>query len=317
MNGIIHRGWIVGCLLFVVAWLARPSLDQNEELRYFPETGHWVSGDFLEKYLSATNPQAIYGAPITEAFEDRLSGQTIQYFQKARFGLDPHQLPPLRIELAHLGEMLYQPGAASVAIPNSSACRTYLDREFKVCFAFLDYFETNGRVAQFGYPISNFEFQEGLIVQYYQRARFEWHPELPPGQHILLTDLGSRYFSYVGENPDLLRPILGNNIPQTIVNLKVLAFPRKTVIPIGGNQTLYIIVRDQNLRPVPEAQVIIFARYPSGREETFTAASTDGEGVTSYGFPVIERQFGMVEISVSVTYETFQGKTFTSFYVWW
>lgn len=49
---------------------------------------------------------------------------------------------------------------------------------------FLRFWRTNGGVMIFGYPISEEIVEDGQIVQYFERARFEYHPELLglPGQ---------------------------------------------------------------------------------------------------------------------------------------
>jgi hypothetical protein len=56
-------GWLVAVLLLLlVVALTRgdTSAQAPETERYFPETGHWVTGEFLKKYLSATDPQLLY-----------------------------------------------------------------------------------------------------------------------------------------------------------------------------------------------------------------------------------------------------------------
>ena len=58
--------------------------------------------------------------------------------------------------------------------------------------AFLDFYQQTPNAEElFGYPITE-EFQsiDGQRVQYFQRARFELHVELPPGQQVVLTPLG-------------------------------------------------------------------------------------------------------------------------------
>jgi hypothetical protein len=43
---------------------------------------------------------------------------------------------------------------------------------------FLDFWRANGQVVVFGYPITEEIVENGRIVQYFERARFEFHPEL-------------------------------------------------------------------------------------------------------------------------------------------
>jgi hypothetical protein len=56
--------------------------------------------------------------------------------------------------------------------------------------AFREYWHANGGLPVFGYPLTE-EFTEGgLIVQYFERARFEYHPDLPDPYKVSLTHLG-------------------------------------------------------------------------------------------------------------------------------
>lgn len=63
---------------------------------------------------------------------------------------------------------------------------------------FLDYWQKNGGLAQFGYPITE-EFTEPgpdgkpLGVQYFERNRFEHHPENKPSDRVLLGLLGTAF----------------------------------------------------------------------------------------------------------------------------
>ena len=78
--------------------------------RDFPETGHSLSGEFLEFYERSPDGLTVYGYPITEAFIDPVYGHLIQYFQKSRFELFPNEPPEKRVQLSNLGEWLYQTG---------------------------------------------------------------------------------------------------------------------------------------------------------------------------------------------------------------
>jgi Domain of unknown function DUF11 len=55
---------------------------------------------------------------------------------------------------------------------------------------FLAYWLQNGSVLNFGYPISEEFSENGMTVQYFQRAVFEYHPENPEAYVILTRSLG-------------------------------------------------------------------------------------------------------------------------------
>ena len=68
---------------------------------------------------------------------------------------------------------------------------------------FLDYWQANGGLAQFGYPLTSEQpelLEDGrtYTVQYFERARFEYHPENPPPYDVLLGQFGRRLLDEAG-----------------------------------------------------------------------------------------------------------------------
>ncbi len=58
---------------------------------------------------------------------------------------------------------------------------------------FLGYWQSHGGLAAFGYPITDELAEDGRTVQYTERARFEFHPELrDTPSEVLLSLLGSQ-----------------------------------------------------------------------------------------------------------------------------
>lgn len=291
--------------------------------RYFPETGHWVSGDFLIKYESIPNGQEIYGNPITSAYIDTDSERLVQYFENVRFELKPEAISDLRVELAPLGNYLYTPGQGEVVtVPeNSSSCQYYPETEFSVCHAFLDYFQENGEVSQFGYPISGVETHEGWTTQYFQRARFELHPEFPAGKRVVLTNLGTRYFYAHNENPAYLQPqLVDDNIPQQPTTaLRVHAFVSRPVLPhYETEQKLYVIVYDQNFKPVEGVFVSFTILQPdhNGEETYGTMQNTNQNGVSVGIMELPLLAPGTIEVKIYAVLNTIGQQTITSFQVW-
>jgi hypothetical protein len=316
--------WISLILILVIftALSVNLTLAQNEVARYFPETGHWVTGEFLQKYESVPDPILVFGYPITDVITSQPDpdgpAMVVQYFQRARFEHHPENPPELRVVLSPLGEYLYnldQPSSVLTVSPNFAACRYFPETGFPVCYAFLDFFIENGGIAQFGYPISEITYHDNRIVQYFQRARFEWHPELPSGNRVTLTEVGSIYF-YLIEDPALSLPNR-DNIPASVMRLQSRAFVSSAVVPPGGTQTLYVIVQDQNLRPISNAQVVFTLRDPSGDEARYIMPLTNEYGFTFVSFPLDGQTFGIAEIDVTASYDNLQSNTRTSYRIWW
>lgn len=163
---------------------------------YFPQTGHYVGYAFLD-YWRTHGETDILGYPLTDELEDPDTGRTIQYFERAVFEWHPELGPDWNVQLQLLGVASAsgrtdtEPFQA-VPDPSSSSCSYYPETGHSVCAGFRAFWEEFGGLPALGYPISQ-EFDEyGVIVQYFERARFEWHPGAAPERYdVLLGRLGA------------------------------------------------------------------------------------------------------------------------------
>ena len=293
------------------------SLAQSAE-EYFEETGHVVTGEFLTAYRSVPDPILLYGYPITDAFQDSTRNLLVQYFQKARFVLDPAGSFGNRVKISPLGEYLYTPGPLAPLVVTPGACRTFPPNGFQVCYSFLDFYDRNGGRNQFGDPISNTEEHNGQYVQYFQNARFEWHPDLDPGQRVVLAHLGSQYFSHQAEDPALLLPKQDGNIINSIRNLRVRAYPIKAVTGKAGSQTIYVMVQDQRLLPVANVEVTLSLRIPGQAESPLSVTTTTNDaGIAQLTFSFSAEEVGVATIQVNASRGDLEAGTTTSFRIWW
>lgn len=303
-------------ILFLMLRAATNVLAQGTDRQYFRETGHSVSGDFFTYYHSIKNATLLFGYPITEAFPK--DGRLIQYFQRARFELYPELPAGQRVKLTSLGRETYVAGSPVVGDSNSFGCRAYPETGFSVCHAFLDFFDANGGVAQFGYPISSFEYRDKLIVQYFEKARFEWRPSLPEGQRVGLTDLGRIYFDLKKEDVNLLRPISFDGIGrQAPLSIKSHAFSWKAVTLSTDQQLIYVVVQDQTLQPISGATGVATVCWPDGRTETLSlVTNSNGFGVVPLSFSDLP-QGSLVTISIVITKDGLTNTAVTSFRIWY
>ena len=292
----------------------RSAIAQSTTDQFFPETGHYVRGDFLRFYKSVPDPRLVFGYPITEQIPSK-DGKTVQYFQRARFELQKDLPEAQRIQLTPLGQTLYQ-RADQLSLGNISGCELF-PTGFSVCLAFLDFFKTNGAVAQFGNPISPFEFHGNLIVQYFENARFEWRADRPEGQRVVLTDLGRHYFDQLGEDPALLKPMSPADATiNPILSIKAYAFVAKPMTRSTGQQTVYVIVQSQTLQAVSNASGKVTVHWPDGRlEEYFFTTNRAGLGTVTLNF-ADQKQGELVPIEIVVVYQGLGSRTRTSFRIW-
>ncbi len=303
-------------LIFVLASWAPVSAQTSIDTEYFSQTGHNVSGEFLSFYKSNPNSEFMYGHPITEQFTSR-DGKTVQYFQRARMELDPSQPEGQRVKLTLLGREMYAP-TGELNVGNAFACRKYDETGFSVCFAFLEFFDANGGVLQFGYPISGFEYHENKIVQYFERARLEWQPWRADGYRVVISDLGRAYFDQLGEDPALLAPVSPiNNAPRVVTDLRVRAFVWKAVTLANDNQMFFVVVQDQNMQPVPNASCIAEVNWPNGAKDSTTIQSDkNGVGIVSLAF--YNQPYGsLIYTEITCEYNALKSSTVTSFRIWY
>ncbi|MGB9668955.1 MAG: hypothetical protein ACPL0B_01085 [Anaerolineales bacterium] len=310
------------CLLFSLFsfFPHKTSVSAADIPRYFSETGHFLGGDFLTKYNETPNAELIYGSPITEAFYSPSSKRLTQYFEKARFELYPENPPELRIRVTPIGELLhaYQPGQPLDINTPLSGCKNFLETGYSVCYSFLDMFNQLGGVRVFGYPISNLETQDGLIVQYFQLSRFEWHGNAALNNKVQISDLGRRLFELSGEDKRLLAPLMpGNNAPQIIHRLQIHGFTELAVTPQIGSQTVFIIVQDQNNLPVTNALVAAIIDLPDGQQIAAPfPLPTDNNGLAKFNFNFQSTEIGLAIIRIEARYDIYSAKTVTSFRIW-
>ncbi|HET9016037.1 MAG TPA: ferritin-like domain-containing protein [Thermomicrobiaceae bacterium] len=85
----------------------KPVADNHQGV-YFKETGHNVSGDFLN-YWMEFGDLAVYGYPLSEPYTDQQTGLTVQYFQRQRFEWHPGAWPErFNVLLGLLGDEYLQ-----------------------------------------------------------------------------------------------------------------------------------------------------------------------------------------------------------------
>jgi hypothetical protein len=268
----------------------------------------------------------LFGYPITDELDNlQKQGVQVQYFQRARMEYDPSLPKGQQVKLAPLGEWFYTVEAGQPAdFPTANgACRTIQDpagRDRAVCYAFLQFYDRYQADKFLGQPISDAEWLDGRLVQYFQRARMEWRPERPAGQRVTLTDLGKLDFDISHGNPRDL--IATNPIPVVPFEIQMYAFSERPLLASGQQQRVYVIVRDQYKQPLKGIQVDLTVQYPDGRVGRVVGSQpTNEDGVTQASFPVDNVRPNQI---ISVLVETvpndlvkIKGSATTWFRIWW
>lgn len=297
---------ITASLLFASRGIAHA---QSADVKFFPETGHSVRGDFLKFYNNLPDPILVYGYPITEQFVAR-DGKTVQYFQRARFELTASGT----LALTPIGRALHQPAVALEA-KNPLACQSF--NGIPVCYAFLDFYKTHGGAAQFGNPVAPAEQQGGLFVQYFDYARFEWRVDGFQNR-VALTDLGRIYFDAANEDPAHRNPVTPQDATiNPVLSIHARAFVAKSVARSSGSQTVSVLVQSQTGQPIVNANGVALIHLPNGATQQI-AIVTDRAGVAQFSFEFSGlAPGGLVTIEIAVNFQGLTSTTKTSFQIWY
>jgi hypothetical protein len=162
---------------------------------YFSQTGQYLGHSFLDHWRHNGGIH-VFGYPITSEFQQ--DGMTVQYFERAIFEWHPDNPEEHKVLLRRMGadarndRDLRDHRAFERADSGGGNARYFEQTGHNLAYGFRDYWEDRGGLGVFGYPLSEeFESDDGIVVQYFERAVFEWHPDNPAGWQILQERLGA------------------------------------------------------------------------------------------------------------------------------
>ena len=143
--------------------------------------------DFYHRYGGLQTFGYAIGPPLEE------DGRLVQYTERQRLEHHPeHTGTEWEVLLGLLGRETAQaegrnqaPGEPITGARYFEPTGHYLEPRFR------DYWESNGGIRIFGYPITSPRWENGLLVQYTERARFEYHSAHAGTRYeVLLGHLG-------------------------------------------------------------------------------------------------------------------------------
>ncbi|NJO07094.1 MAG: hypothetical protein HC876_17140 [Chloroflexaceae bacterium] len=215
---IVRYGRLWVCLGLFVAGLsmASPAYAQDDA-RCFEQTGYCISGR-LREFWEQNNGLVVFGYPISEQQEVTTEGQTrlVQWFERVRLEQIQGATPPNDIELGRLGaERLDQQGRNWYAFATSeprNSCQYFPETQHNLCEPFLQRWrnlgiESDGQpgysntesLALFGLPLSDAQLEtlpdgSEYTVQWFERARLEFHPLGVPPDDVQLGRIGAEVY---------------------------------------------------------------------------------------------------------------------------
>ena len=267
-----------GRILLVAQYIAALYTTTPADPVCFPETGKCIAGPFLA-YWQTHGGLAINGYPLSdEQVEILEDGQayTVQYFERSRLEYHPESGDPhYQVLLGQFGRRMlsvaygeyagysgYQ-AAIKPAAPLAGAVY-FPETGHNLGGLFLAYWEANGGLAQFGYPLTEERWDTlpsgtGACcrTQYFERARFEYHPENAGTPfEVLLGQFGrqlqqdntqlSGEFGQLYATEARARERLGApRGPQVVVPGAVQPFERGLMVWRGDLKQIFVLVGTQ------------------------------------------------------------------------
>jgi hypothetical protein len=202
---------LLGLLSFVIL---SPAPSSYAAQRCFTETNQCMDGRIAE-FWEQNGGLAVFGFPIGPQELVLIDGKsfTVQRFERNRLELHPENARPYDVLLGRLGaDRLGQQGRDWFAFAKSGdtgGCRVFAETGHAVCGSILKAWRANGlqidgkkavseaeSLALFGMPLSGLMTEtlsdgKQYQVQWFERARFELHPENTAPYDVLLGLLGN------------------------------------------------------------------------------------------------------------------------------
>jgi hypothetical protein len=168
----------------------------------FPETKRCMEGAFRD-FWQSHGALEILGLPISQSFVDS-RGLIVQYYERAILEWHPKNAPEFQVLLTRLGDERLGQRPERTGAPQqpcaAPGCALLAQTQHTLRGAFLAYWQANGDLPVFGFPLTE-EFTEKnpsdgkpYLVQYFERNRFEFHPENQGRYQVLLGLLGAEAF---------------------------------------------------------------------------------------------------------------------------
>ncbi len=189
---------------------------KQPDVMWFPQTGHTLQGAFLD-YWNKYGGLAQFGYPLTEEFFEPVGGDNklyrVQYFERNRFEYHPENAgTPYEVLLGVLGLDFRKADPPASPVANATY---FKETGHNLSGVFKRYWDTHGGLFVHGFPITEPVMERSTngkeyLVQWFERSRFELHPENAGSQYEVLLGLLGRQLSEKKGYPYGWYPIFGN-----------------------------------------------------------------------------------------------------------
>ncbi len=164
-------------------------------------------------------------------------------------------------------------------------------------------------------------FEDGQIVQYFQRMKLEWHPD-DSRTPVQIAPLGEIYFDVHKDRFDrqvACAQAAGSDARVEPLEIRVTLDVASAVMTTRGDQRVSVLVSDGEGTPLAGATVTVNLRREGGEIlGTVPDLKTNAEGFVQVSIPVEDVERGNnVVVEAVVSYGDATGTGDDVFLVWW
>jgi hypothetical protein len=257
------------------------------------------------EFVNRHGGTAVFGNALSQPAPGD-DGAIEQYYDNAVLYLDPAAPEGVRMRALGVTRRPIDPPTVPMADPEA-----YFDATtgHNVLFEFRDYFDQMGGVYVLGSPLAEMDFEGGMMVQYFENGRLEWHGGAAPGERVRLSPLGAEEYDAAPEDkrPEVLEA----------QRLEAQIWATTPILSVGQPQTINVRVSDErgNLLAGAIVQVTVDT---TGSPMAYGLAPTDAAGYTSLTFTLPTWEPGrFVLYSVQVEYGTLEPITLEDQFIQW
>ncbi len=220
--------------------------------RYCPAGVNYCAENAFLDFWKANGNLEILGLPVSQPFVDD-RGLIVQFYERAIMEWHPENEAKYQVLLTLLGAGLLgdRPERNAPPEPCAADCTLVPQTNHTLRGVFLRYWQEHGGLPVFGFPLTE-QFIEvnqadgkPYVVQYFERNRFEYHPENDARYQVLLGLLGTESLNTqrqvlnrpTAQVPDYSQPLATVGVPTrlTIPAINVNAPVEQVGVDANGN----------------------------------------------------------------------------------
>ena len=263
--------------------------------RCFSETGLCIVGP-IRAFWERNGGLPVFGLPIAAQQEELIEGRTlqVQWFERGRLEIQPDGAITLgRLGAQRLGQLGHNWFAFSESEPQAG-CQFFAETGHNVCGDILAAWQSHG-LSVYGLPLSDARTEviggKEYTLQWFERARFELHPENPPPYRVQLGLLGReiqdgpRGTVWAANGSTNNVTVFDVGTGEVIATIPVGTRPNSLIGPHGRDKVYVSNEGSNSVSVISKRSLRVVATIPTGPRPHHITASPNGKlvYVADYG----------------------------------